>query len=220
MHAGWLMDWVPGLSFRRLLAWATVLWAVNLFVFGPIAVGVAEKAGATHRVDPQNLPWLLALVWAPLVEEMLFRYGLRRPAIALWLVPLTGLAIWQGPGLSQSLIFLMVLSLVYWLTRHTHAPTPRARAWLRLYRQRFSWVLHLSVIAFATLHIHNFTFADVTAWMVPLLVLPQWFTGLVLAWLRVTRGIGAAILLHALFNLGPLLLVWLTLQAMGEVGVS
>ena len=44
------------------------------------------------------------------------------------------------------------------------------------------------------------------------LVLPQWVTGQVLAWMRVERGIGAAMLLHALFNAGPLAVVWVGLQ--------
>lgn len=214
------MDWLPSISFRRVLAWALVLWTINLFVFGPIAVGVAEKAGATHRIDPQNLPWLLALVWAPLVEEMLFRYGLRRPAMALWLIPLMAMAIWQGPGLSQTILFGLVLLLVYWLTRQARVPSPRARAWLKMYRQWFFWVFHLSVISFAILHIYNFRFDDVQAWMLPLLVLPQWFTGLVLAWMRVTRGLGAAIALHALFNLGPLLLAWLTFKVLGPFSLA
>ena len=219
-RAGWLMDWVPAIGFRRLLAWAAVLWGINLFVFGPIAVGVAEKAGATHRVDVENLPWLLALIWAPLIEEMLFRYGLRRPLIALWLVPLMGFAIWHGPGFEQSMLFLIAIFLLYRSTRYAQVPAPRARAWLRRYRQGFFWIFHISVIAFAVMHIYNFSFQSIAWWMVPLLVLPQWFTGLVLGWLRVTRGIGAAILLHALFNLGPLLLAWLTLRAIHNLGVS
>ena len=215
-HAGWLLDWLPGMSWQRMLAWAGILWVINLFLFGPLVVSVAQQAGATHRVDPHNLPWLLALIWAPLVEEMLFRFGLRRPGIALWLVPLMVLALWQGPGFFQAAIFLVGAWLVMRATRQTHVPGPSARVWLRLYRYYFGWVLHLSVLAFAFLHIHNFTATDLSWWMYPVLVLPQWFTGLVLAWLRVMRGIGAAILLHALFNAGPLMLAWLLLQAIPQ----
>lgn len=40
-----------------------------------------------------------------------------------------------------------------------------------------------------------------------MLVLPQCMTGLVLAWLRVRRGMGASIVLHAIFNGGPVLLI-------------
>jgi membrane protease YdiL (CAAX protease family) len=48
--------------------------------------------------------------------------------------------------------------------------------------------------------------------LLPLLVLPQWVTGLVLGWMRVRRGIGASIMLHAMFNGGPLLLIGLILH--------
>lgn len=48
--------------------------------------------------------------------------------------------------------------------------------------------------------------------MYPVMVMPQWMTGLVLAWMRVRSGIGTSILMHMMFNGGPLLLIWLMLQ--------
>ncbi|MCH3715697.1 hypothetical protein LZB71_10065, partial [Campylobacter coli] len=75
---GWVSDWWPGVGPGRLLAWAAVLWLINLFALGPVAVAAAGAGGVTHRLDPANIPWLTAVIWAPLVEEMLFRYGLRR----------------------------------------------------------------------------------------------------------------------------------------------
>ncbi|AWB34344.1 CPBP family glutamic-type intramembrane protease [Orrella marina] len=211
-RAGWVQDWLPDIGWRDLLKWATALWLLNMFLFGPLVIGVAQSAGATHAVSPTQLPWLLALVWAPLVEEMLFRFGLRRPAIALWLVPLMIMALWNGPGLVQGLLFALGLYLIYRSTRSTSVPAPGARRWLKRYRNHFWWIFHASTLLFAALHIKNFTFEAFEWWMLPILVLPQWITGLVLGWMRVMHGIGAAILLHALFNFGPLLLVWTTVQ--------
>ena len=179
----WLQDWLPGIGPWRLLGWAAILWGINIFLFGPIVVGISKQAGATHAVDPSNLPWLLALVWAPLVEEMLFRYGLRRPGIALWLVPLMLLALWLKPGIGQSLIFALVILAIYRVTSANPMPGVRARQWLRLYRRWFWLVFHLSVLMFASLHLFNFTFESAQWWMLPMLVLPQWFTGLVLGWM-------------------------------------
>jgi hypothetical protein len=213
-RAGWLQDWHSGLSWLDLLKWAGVLWLLNMFVFGPVVVAVAEQAGAVHAVELHRLPWFLALIWAPLIEEMLFRFGLRRPAIALWLVPLMGFGLWHGPGVTQGVLFAAAVYLIYRSTRMTVIPDPRARRWLKRYRQYFAWVFHVSVLLFAGMHILNFTFEQFELWMLPVMVLPQWLTGLVLGWLRVMYGMGAAIRLHALFNLGPLLLAWLTLQAM------
>jgi membrane protease YdiL (CAAX protease family) len=62
------------------------------------------------------------------------------------------------------------------------------------------------------MHLYNFNLHHTPLWLLPLLVLPQWLTGLVLGWLRVKRGIGASILLHAIFNGGPLLVVLLILR--------
>ncbi len=219
-QSAWLLDWLPNIGLGRLLAWAGILWAINIFIFGPIVMSVANQAGASHRVDPENLPWLLALVWAPLVEEILFRYGLRRPAMALWLIPLLVLALWQGVGSAQSMMFVVAVLLIYQLTRQARVPSRYARPWLRLYRHWFGWVFHVSVAAFAVLHIYNFTLTSVAWWMYPLLVLPQWFTGLVLGWIRVNRGIGTAIILHALFNFGPLMVAWLAFRWLKEAGLT
>src|SRR5690625_1232636 len=67
-------DWLCSSGWRRLLQWAAFLWAINLILLGPIAVAAAAAAGAQHRLDVQAIPWLQALVWAPIIEEMVFRY--------------------------------------------------------------------------------------------------------------------------------------------------
>ena len=204
----------------RLLAWAACLWGINLFLFGPIVISVAQQAGATHMVDPSDLPWLLALVWAPLIEEMLFRYGLRRPAIALWLIPLMLFALWLKPGLAQAVIFALCVLAIYRVTSSAVMPAAGAVKWLRWYRRWFGFFLHGSVLIFAAVHLANFTFESVKWWLYGALILPQWFTGLVLAWIRVMRGITAAILLHALFNLGPLLTAWIAMRWLQQIGAG
>lgn len=219
-RTAWLSDWYPGIAPWRLLGWAAALWGINLFLFGPIVVSVAKQAGATHMIDPTNLPWLVALVWAPLIEEMLFRYGLRRPLIALWLVPLMVFALWLRPGVAQSVIFGLTLVALYRITSVNPMPTGRARAWLRTYRRWFWLFFHVSVFCFAALHLYNFSFESAQWWMYLMLMLPQWFTGMVLGWIRVMRGIGAAILLHALFNFGPLMAAWLAVRWLDQVGLT
>jgi hypothetical protein len=96
--------------------------------------------------------------------------------------------------------------------RHATMPTGSGWKWLRTYRWSFPVVMHASVLAFAALHIHNYEFDALPWWMMAVLVLPQWVTGLALCWIRVQRGIGAAILVHAFFNAGPLGVAWLALQ--------
>lgn len=212
-HREWT-DWFPSVSVSRLLQWAGVLWVINLLFLGPIALAAAGAGGAEHKLNLQNIPWLHALIWAPIIEELTFRYGLRRPVQAVWLVPVCVVALLAGPQNYAFALVALVVLLCWWpyLGRHSRKPIRPSLRWGRAYRVVFPLVVHGSCVLFAAVHLNNFSLNQTPWWLFPLLVLPQWLTGLVLAWLRVRRGIGAAVLLHGFFNGGPLLLVWLILQ--------
>jgi len=214
-HAEWL-DWFSGVPFGRLLKWAAVLWAFNVFFLGPIALMAAGAGGAEHRLNLSNIPWLHALIWAPVVEELTFRYGLRKPGRALWLVPVAVVAMLSGPQWYAFAMVAGVVLLCWWpyLRPTAKAPAAMPWRWRRIYIGLFPWVVHGSCLLFATVHLSNFSLNQTPWWLLPLLVLPQWLTGLALAWLRVRRGIGVSMVLHGVFNGGPLLVVWLILQWM------
>jgi hypothetical protein len=187
------------------------LWVLNILVLGPVVLAVFELSGAIHRINVNDLPWLQAILWAPVVEEMLFRFGLRRPVMALGVMPLMVVVLLNGlAGWASGMLALTVLS-VWWLNAQTNPPSANGYKWLRRYRAAFPWVLHLSVLAFAAVHIKNFVFNEMSWWMMAVLVTPQWMTGLVLSWIRVQRGVGAAMLLHGVFNAGPLCVAWVAL---------
>lgn len=216
--SGVAADWLSGLDFKRLLQWALLLWCVNLVFLGPIAVMAAGAGGAQHRLDIGAIPWLQALLWAPLVEELVFRYSLRRITHAYWLLPSAAVVMFNGPGWSTGL-FLMAILFLCW-RNVSGLPALRQGAGRRialLYRRIFPWAFYTVSLAFAGVHLMNFKLHQTPLWLMPLLVLPQLLTGLVLGWMRVRRGIGAAISLHALFNGGPLLVVWLILRYMPQV---
>jgi len=214
---GVLVDFLPNVRLARLAQWALLLWLANLFVFGPLAVSAAEMGGAQHRLSLMDLPWLQALIWAPIVEELTFRHALRRPAMLWWFVPLMAAIVVQGAGFASGMMAAVALLLC--LAPLWSAPNARLRkGWSLSWRGRrrllrsYPWLYHVSALAFGAVHLYNFHLHDMPATLMPLLVLPQWFTGLVLGWMRVRRGIGASMLLHALFNAGPLLIVWLILR--------
>jgi hypothetical protein len=216
--SGWLQDWLPTFSVGRLFAWALALWVINLFILGPIVVSIVKDMGADSLLDPKKLPWLLAIVWAPIVEEILFRFGLRRPAQALWVLPLICLAIWHGLGWVQSIMIALTILLAMQSTRQVRHLSARRFRLLRQYRHYFPWVMHLSLIGFAGLHLLNFKFTDINWLLLPLLVMPQWLAGLVMSWVRVTRSLADAICLHALYNFGPLLAAWVVISMGGSNG--
>lgn len=218
---GFWRDWFPAVRIGRLLQWALLMWAINLLFLGPIAVMAAGMGGATHRLNLDNIPWLTALLWAPVAEELVFRYGLRRLKHLWWLLPLALAAMLSGPGLTGGL-FLAAFLLLCWVPYGAAWPIARRPlpwAWRRGHVLYFPWTFHLSSLVFSGVHLYNFNLGQTPLWLLPLLVLPQWVTGMVLGWLRVRHGIGASILLHAIFNGGPLLLVWLALQAAPEMAL-
>lgn len=217
-------DFFPSLSLGRILQWAVLLWVINLFIFGPLAVGAAEAGGAQHRLNLQSLPWLQALIWAPIVEELTFRLCLRRVAMLWWFVPLMAVILVLGAGLGSGALLAIAVLLCWvplWVSADSAsvgglrrlAPAYRL-SWAQRVRVRrlYPWLFHASAIAFAAVHLYNFRLHEMPWTLMPLLVLPQWVTGLVLGWIRVRRGIGASMLLHGMFNAGPLLVVVLILK--------
>lgn len=206
-------DWWPSLGPGRLLAWAAVLWVINVLLFGPLAISVAQQLGAEHRLDPEHVPVLIAVAWAPMVEELLFRYGLRRPKQALWMCPLAVvLVLWPTRPWTWALLACALLLACLSLRRGRKALGHWASEWRREYVRRYGLIYHLVSLTFAAVHLHNFTFDKTTFWLLPFLVLPQWVTGLVLGWMRTRRGIGASMLLHSVFNGGPVVIILVTLR--------
>lgn len=199
----WRGEWLGGLRVGRLFCWVLLLWAINLTVLGPVAATAASVAGAERRI-PGMLPWFLVVVWAPVIEEMVFRFGLRQPGRALWLAPILLVGLFFGRnGLVQVGVLVAGTAVVLALSGQRW---PGSR--LRRYSLAFPWVFHGVTLAFAGLHLANFSLTTSSMWLLPLMILPQWVTGLVLGWLRVRFGIGASIMLHALFNAGPMTLLW------------
>ncbi|NYT76342.1 CPBP family intramembrane metalloprotease [Alcaligenaceae bacterium] len=215
---GWIQDWFPSVPLVGLFKWALFLWVVNLILFGPIAVWAATSSGATHRLDVYNMPWLQALIWAPIVEELVFRYGMRRPAYAWWLAPIATVAMLLGPKWPGILLIAAVLVMCWapYLSGAKWARRSTPWRWRLYYWRAFPVVFHLASLLFAAVHLYNFKLHHTAWWLLPLLVLPQWLTGLVLGWQRCRRGIGASMLLHCIFNSGPLLVVWILLQIAGD----
>ncbi len=196
-------EWWGSLDTWQLLRWALLLWVVNIGVLGPIAVSAAGASGSEHRLSFDTLQWARVLLLAPLLEESMFRYVLRQPIAGMsisamlltgYLTGVVGSYIMVG-----ALLFLGGLFLIW--------PPKFPFAARRTYRRFFPWLFHASAIGFALLHLFNFQIGQGSAIVLLLLVLPQYLSGLVMGWLRVRQGFGACLALHALFNLGPLVLL-------------
>ncbi|AZV92779.1 hypothetical protein CBF45_02765 [Bordetella sp. J329] len=212
-------DWLRLPRLHRMLLWAGLLWLISLLVFAPMIVGVTERGGATHKLVLHQWLWLHAIVWAPVTEELVFRYWLRRPWLGAALLPPLIVVLVNGPTWWTGSLLTLVLAVLWWPRTRHHVPR---RAWrpLRWYRRFFPWIFHLSALGFASMHLINFNLGHLSWWLMPVLVLPQWLAGLALGWIRVRAGIGAAIVLHGIYNAGPVMVLMLVMWLLPSGSMS
>ncbi len=209
---GWFKDWQLNLPWRRMFQWAGFMWAINLLVLAPLALLAAGDANATHRLQFSYMLIPLAVIWAPIVEEILFRFNIRRPLLAVWMIPVMIFVLLMQGTVIATLALIAVLAIVMiaypklgldQYGKHWRLPFK----FLRFYRKYFVVLMHLLVFGFAYMHIFNYEFTAASMGTTLVMVLPQWFSGLALMWMRVRYGIANAIYLHAIFNGGPVFLI-------------
>jgi len=186
----------------RLFALDVLLTALLIGLL--LAATAAGFEMPSHLLDGLDLGdgMLLAfiLVGAPIGEEILFRGWLSgRPGhiAAVVLVLLGALAGLVAAGAGSLLLAFgiagAVLALAGWLVWRNRARPPRA-----FMARHFKWFYFGSTLAFASVHLTNFTEGNAVV-LLPL-VLPQFVLGLVLGYARVTFGLWASVLLHAAHN--------------------
>jgi membrane protease YdiL (CAAX protease family) len=174
------------------------------------ALGLALRFGLDmpeHMLGELELtPALIAfiVIGAPLGEEIAFRgwlsgrpgHLLATPAVLVALLAMLGAGAAFNAGSAAATTYLLICAiaalfaagaLFFW----------RKRDALGWFQRHFAWFFWGSALAFAAIHLTNFAAAG--PGMLPL-VLPQFLLALLLGYLRVTRGLWSAVLLHMLHN--------------------
>ena len=184
---------------------------VMLMAAGALTVNVVtERLGfarqmiymgvASHGVGWRD--WIIAGLLAPVIEEVVFRSGLRHALMALltaWglALLLAVISAWRVPlaGLWIVLSVTALLSLLQRRRRRTLLP----RVDRALVRHRALWV-HLSTVAFAAIHLVNWRGTTSLPVGALALVMPQLLVGYGLAYLCIRMGLRWSMLAHAAFN--------------------
>ncbi|WP_028357704.1 CPBP family glutamic-type intramembrane protease [Brackiella oedipodis] len=206
----WQRDWNRILPLGVFIKWLCLAWVVNLFLLAPLTFVVSQKVGAVNKITFTG--WdivLLAVLWAPLIEETVFRFILRRPSAWTFLIPLSIVLLLAGAHWYNLLLLALLLSavIVYIPKKHEHYFVALSFKQQRRYVCAFPYILYGMVLLFAFMHTFNYESEHIPLWAMPFLVLPQMSTGMILAWLRVRFGILQSMLFHAAFNGGPVLLM-------------
>jgi membrane protease YdiL (CAAX protease family) len=214
-----LPDRVSGIRASALPALGKLFALDLLLMFGLLAVaGIASVLGfemPPHMIDEMGLTTsliLFILIGAPIGEEVLFRgwlsgrlgHVLGVIVLALGTLVATGFYATQVvPFEAHDLIEAMSKSVAYGLlTALPIALLPvylfRSRLAMQWFQRHFRWFYLGSALAFASIHLTNFT--EGNALILLPLTLPQFLLGLILGYVRVTYGLWANILLHAAHN--------------------
>lgn len=165
----------------------------------------------------------LAFVWGPLTEEFTFRMGMKfspyKTGFSLAFLLLTALSAilvflsnshfgfslymektLESLGLWGVLVYFLVLILSGFLFSFYIKHRVSSEAGRHFYLKNFTWIFYGSSILFAFVHLFNFSAFSQVWHLAPLLVAPQFFLGLVLAFVRMVYGLQWSIFLHFMHN--------------------
>jgi len=158
--------------------------------------------------------FLIAGFVGPLIEEIIFRAGLRSAGYSLYLGPIA-IAIFVAVRDATAFFVLIAQVLIIFIVWIMHLRNVENTITKIRYSRRFlasyPIIFWLYAIAFSQMHIRNYSFEGATAALtIALFQIPQFLAGVVLAYLRLRDGLRSSITLHCLHNL---LALWLAAHA-------
>ena len=195
-HAPWV---------ARLLLLTALTVATAMLVdaaLAPVAHWGGFKNPIPDRITPNFL--LLALLFAPIGEELLFRAGLRRADYTLAIGPLLLIAA-LAPWVRATFIALAVWALAAllvnrWLEWRVLLRPGARVALARRFIANYAGVFWGYTLVFALAHASNYGWSGPRSAVAPLLVLPQFLIGAVLGYLRLRDGLRSSMLMHFMVN--------------------
>ncbi|WP_143959667.1 CPBP family intramembrane glutamic endopeptidase [Litoribacter populi] len=181
------------------------LITVYILILDIMDVGDFDHKFEAFLKESPYLILILVGIVAPLWEELIFRYplNLKKKGLLTALVMSAFMAVGDlWPVMVGYMLFLIWMFVSSKIGKPLH----------------IKWIVYISSAFFAIIHLGNFEDLDYLGYwyLMPLLVLTQFFGGLILCFLRLSHGLWLAIYFHAFWNI---LLISLVLWAGGvEVG--
>jgi len=192
----------------RLAAVLLAYWVSFPITLGPILLGLTKLLGVKSTLDWSRAGMLiLSVVVAPLIEELVFRGGLRKTTMTLAVQPVLIALLfgtWQV-ALALSGVVTTVILVDHVRQRYLDDAAKfslhmaRGRAFLTRYRL----IVWGYAVVFGLVHIGNFTIATTNGWLACLtvfMVSSQIVTGVFLSYFRLRYGLFSAMGFHAMLN--------------------
>ena len=203
------------------LKWLVLLMACAIFIrMVCFAIYMSQGVNPTELTkfggDPSNYmdkaSWgilVSLMVVAPLLEEVMFRLGLsfKRNTVALWvgLLPVVcAFYLYQCRTWYLLVGLIAIGALLFWLISH-YTTDEQWKAWRKKYVIPAMWI---SAIGFGLLHLRAFSVMNwqVFPFALATILIPM-AGGCAITYARVNLGFWWGVLLHAIINIPPVLMI-------------
>lgn len=154
---------------------------------------------------------ILCCVLAPLIEESMFRYQLRKWKLAICFIMISLAAIMAYFFKNENIKFVIYVAfLVLAITIYATVSSMRKRRLYSLWRKYYGFHFYFTALVFGIIHLGNIKGLTLTDPSFVIYMLSQSFGALTMGYIRLKYGLRYSILLHGLFNaiLFPLAWFW------------
>lgn len=206
-----LFDFLLTLAFYMcfFIAFVIILALVNLILIKYYNFDLVKviSGAQSKRIFGKSkyLGVILALMIAPLLEEMAFRFhlSLKREHLAISSIAIAYIYIGSNMynlSLYSYHTWLKIIIILIIIVTYKRVFNEKVISFLQ---KHYTLYFYLFALLFAYGHIGVYTknLPENLFWLIPILVLPQFMLALLCSYLRVVNGVVWAILLHVLFNL-------------------
>lgn len=165
----------------------------SIFIIDPISSNFAIWPNSNEEAV-KKIAWILIIIiWAPIIEEIIFRLPLSRnfQDIFFYLSTFLWLLIFR-----INFLPLAVLLVIYWVF------------WNKFYEKYFKFLVWIIPIYFWLIHIINYEITLTNIFLAPLILMPQIVIWWVIWYIRLINWIIPAIIFHGLYN-SFIILLWL-----------
>lgn len=197
----------------------TLAWIMVSLPLAAILNAIEEAAGIHYMTPrlPRNILVGVLVIGAlgPLIEELVYRAGLRSPMFCLILVPVVAVAT-VAPTMTGAAITACTAVVLWALAvaaRRRAALSAGARSRMaKQFIRGYPKIFHLNCYLFAIAHASTYQFAGMQASLIFILVFPLAIGAAVMGYLRLRDGLASSIMVHCLYNMAGISLILLATQ--------